>query len=69
MKLQLSSTDEANGMGSGWERFNFDKDAPLDDEEIEAAEDDGALVKHIGQTFHFSGVEVFSKLSFKNFFI
>ncbi|KAJ0765948.1 hypothetical protein HanPI659440_Chr08g0309661 [Helianthus annuus] len=60
MKLQLSSTakqDEANGMGSGWERFNFDKDAPLDDEEIEAAEDDGALVKHIGQTFRFSAVE------------
>nr|XP_043607200.1 zinc finger CCCH domain-containing protein 13 [Erigeron canadensis] len=60
MKLQLSSTakqDEATGMGSGWERFNFDKDAPLDDEEIEAAEDDGALVKHIGQTFRFSAVE------------
>ncbi|KAL8256382.1 hypothetical protein R6Q59_031449 [Mikania micrantha] len=60
MKLQLSATakqDEANGMGSGWERFNFDKDAPLDDEEIEAAEDDGALVKHIGQTFRFSAVE------------
>ncbi|XP_076957511.1 uncharacterized protein LOC143633015 [Bidens hawaiensis] len=60
MKLQLSATakqDEANGMGSGWERFNFDKDAPLDDEEIEAAEDDGALVKHIGQTFRFSTVE------------
>ncbi|KAI7748485.1 hypothetical protein M8C21_009308 [Ambrosia artemisiifolia] len=60
MKLQLSATakhDEANGMGSGWERFNFDKDAPVDDEEIEAAEDDGALVKHIGQTFRFSAVE------------
>ncbi|XP_022003878.2 uncharacterized protein LOC110901354 [Helianthus annuus] len=60
MKLQLSSTakqDEANDMGSGWERFNFDKDAPLDDEEIEAAEDDGALVKHTSQTFRFSGVE------------
>lgn len=24
--------DEAN-MGSGWERFDFDKDAPLDDDE------------------------------------
>ncbi|GJU56322.1 serine/arginine-related protein 53 [Tanacetum coccineum] len=61
MKLQLSATakqDEANGMGSGWERFNFDKDAPLDDEEeIEAAEDDGDLMKHIGQTFRFSAVE------------
>ncbi|KAL7601409.1 hypothetical protein Lser_V15G21488 [Lactuca serriola] len=60
MKLQLSATakqDEANGMGSGWERFDFDKDAPLDDEEIEAAEDDVDLVKHIGQTFRFSAVE------------
>ncbi|KAL4566570.1 hypothetical protein LXL04_030688 [Taraxacum kok-saghyz] len=60
MKLQLSATakqDEAKGMGSGWERFNFDKDAPLDDEEIEAAEDDGDLVKHINQTFRFSAVE------------
>lgn len=27
--------DEANGMGSGWERFEFNKDAPLEDEEIE----------------------------------
>ncbi|KVH98899.1 hypothetical protein Ccrd_022876 [Cynara cardunculus var. scolymus] len=48
MKLQLSATaklDEANGMGSGWERFKFDKDAPLDDEEIEAAEDDGDLAR------------------------
>ncbi|KAI3688735.1 hypothetical protein L2E82_46526 [Cichorium intybus] len=60
MKHQLSATakqDEANGMGSGWERFNFDKDAPLDDEEIEVAEDDGNLVKHIGQTFRFAAVE------------
>ncbi|PIM99225.1 hypothetical protein CDL12_28284 [Handroanthus impetiginosus] len=38
MKLQLSKTaenDETIGKGSGWERFDFDKDAPLDDEEIE----------------------------------
>lgn len=27
--------DEPSGMGSGWERFEFNKDAPLDDEEIE----------------------------------
>lgn len=27
--------DETKGMGSGWERFDFDKDAPLDEEEIE----------------------------------
>ncbi|KAL3640642.1 hypothetical protein CASFOL_015610 [Castilleja foliolosa] len=60
MKLQLSKTaekDETIGNGSGWERFDFDKDAPLDDEEIEAAEDDAALVKHMGQSFRFSAVE------------
>ncbi|XP_055961238.1 uncharacterized protein LOC126675466 isoform X2 [Mercurialis annua] len=37
-KLQLNETaekDTTKGMGSGWERFEFDKDAPLDDEEIE----------------------------------
>ncbi|KAL2482561.1 serine/threonine-protein kinase fray2 [Forsythia ovata] len=60
MKLQLSETaekDETMGTGSGWERFDFNKDAPLDDEEIEAAEDDAALVKHLGQSFRFSVVE------------
>ncbi|KAM7479946.1 hypothetical protein LguiA_028159 [Lonicera macranthoides] len=60
MKLQLSETskkDATNGMGSGWERFDFDKDAPLDDEEIEAAEDDAELVKHIGQSFRFNAVK------------
>ncbi|XP_009629114.1 uncharacterized protein [Nicotiana tomentosiformis] len=60
MKLQLSETarkDETKGMGSGWERFDFDKDAPLDEEEIEAAEDDAALVNHIGKSFRFSAVE------------
>ncbi|CAK9138674.1 unnamed protein product [Ilex paraguariensis] len=61
MKLQLSETaekDETKSMGSGWERFEFNKDAPLDDEEIEAAEDDAGLVKHIGQSFRFSAVTV-----------
>ncbi|THG01499.1 hypothetical protein TEA_022290 [Camellia sinensis var. sinensis] len=60
MKLQLSETaekDATNSMGSGWERFEFNKDAPLDDEEIEAVEDDAELVKHIGQSFRFSAVE------------
>ncbi|KAK6117982.1 hypothetical protein DH2020_048275 [Rehmannia glutinosa] len=60
MKLQLSKTaekDETIGKGSGWERFDFDKDAPLDDEEIEAAEDDAVLVKHMGQSFRFSAVQ------------
>ncbi|TKY55156.1 E2F transcription factor E2FE [Spatholobus suberectus] len=58
MKLQLSETaarDSEKGMG--WERFEFNKDAPLDDEEIEVAEDDASLVKHIGQSFRFSAVE------------
>ncbi|GER50019.1 arginine/serine-rich coiled coil protein [Striga asiatica] len=60
MKLQLSKTaekDETIGKGSGWERFDFDKDAPLDDEEVEAAEDDAVLVKNMGQSFRFSAVE------------
>ncbi|KAG8379077.1 hypothetical protein BUALT_Bualt07G0050700 [Buddleja alternifolia] len=61
MKLQLSETaenDGAIGKGSGWERFDFNKDAPLDDEEeIEAAEDDATLVKNMGQSFRFSAVE------------
>jgi hypothetical protein len=33
--LYAAEKDETKGMGSGWERFEFDKDAPLDDEEIE----------------------------------
>ncbi|GAV66251.1 hypothetical protein CFOL_v3_09761 [Cephalotus follicularis] len=49
--------DASIGMGTGWERFDFDKDAPLDDEEIEAAEDDAAIVKHIGQSFRLSAIE------------
>ncbi|KAK9090551.1 hypothetical protein Sjap_023728 [Stephania japonica] len=58
MKLQLSKTVEKDTKkGTGWERFEFNKDAPLDDEEIEAAEDDAALVKNIGQSFRFSAVE------------
>ncbi|GFP98334.1 hypothetical protein PHJA_001977300 [Phtheirospermum japonicum] len=60
MKLHLSKTaenDEIIGKGSGWERFDFDKDAPLDDEEIEAAEEAVELVKHMGQSFRFSAVE------------
>ncbi|KAJ4712246.1 arginine/serine-rich protein PNISR-like isoform X1 [Melia azedarach] len=58
MKLQLAETAEKDETkGSGWERFEFDKDAPVDDEEIEAAEDDAAIVKHIGQSFRFSAIE------------
>ncbi|KAK4354307.1 hypothetical protein RND71_026501 [Anisodus tanguticus] len=33
--LGFARKDERKGMGSRWERFDFDKDAPLDDEEIE----------------------------------
>ncbi|XP_028784046.1 serine/Arginine-related protein 53 [Neltuma alba] len=58
MKLQLSATAQNDSeKGVGWERFEFNKDAPLDDEEIEVAEDDASLVKHIGQSFRFSAVE------------
>ncbi|XP_058762523.1 uncharacterized protein LOC131635899 [Vicia villosa] len=58
MKLQLSETAARDTeRGVGWERFEFNKDAPLDDEEIEVAEDDASLVKHIGQSFRFSSLE------------
>ncbi|GLT50672.1 hypothetical protein SLA2020_241410 [Shorea laevis] len=60
MKLQLPETaekDPTRGMGSGWERFEFNKDAPLDDEEVEAAGDDAAILKHIGQSFRLSAIE------------
>ncbi|EOY20578.1 Arginine/serine-rich coiled coil protein [Theobroma cacao] len=58
MKLQLAETAEKDpAKGPGWERFEFDRDAPLDDEEIEVAEDDAALVKHIGQSFRFSAIK------------
>lgn len=58
MKLQLSETAARDSeRGVGWERFEFNKDAPLDDEEIEVAEDDASLVKHIGNSFRFSAVE------------
>ncbi|XVE54898.1 hypothetical protein DITRI_Ditri03aG0119100 [Diplodiscus trichospermus] len=58
MKLQLAETAEKDPTkGPGWERFEFDKDAPLDDEEIEVAEDDAKVVKHIGQSFRFSAIE------------
>ncbi|WCJ36018.1 hypothetical protein M5689_017240 [Euphorbia peplus] len=69
MKLQLHETaenDSDKGMGSGWERFEFDKDAPLDDEEIEGVEDDAAVVKHIGQSFRFSAVEAKNEEKIRN---
>lgn len=59
MKLQLSETAAQDSeKGEGWERFEFNKDAPLDDDdEVEVTEDDASLVKHIGQSFRFSAVE------------
>ena len=38
LTLHIQNTarlDDTKGTGPGWERFEFDKDAPLDDEEIE----------------------------------
>ena len=35
INLFAAEKDATKGMGLGWERFDFDKDAPLDDEEIE----------------------------------
>ncbi|KAL0713814.1 hypothetical protein Bca4012_020792 [Brassica carinata] len=59
MKLQLDETAEKDtSKGAGWERFEFDKDAPLDDEEVEeATDDDAALVKRMGQSFRFNAIE------------
>ncbi|KAG9439911.1 hypothetical protein H6P81_020076 [Aristolochia fimbriata] len=58
MKLQLSETASKDEMkNSGWERFEFDKEAPLDDEEIEVAEDDADVVKSMEQGYRFSAVE------------
>lgn len=46
--LYAAEKDETKGMGSGWERFEFNKDAPLDDEEIE-----GKQSMPITMTFEF----------------
>ncbi|KAM0892446.1 hypothetical protein ACQ4PT_025750 [Festuca glaucescens] len=57
MKLQLSETaskDSTLGTATvGWGRFEFNKDAPLDedDNDVEGANDDASLVKHIGKSF------------------
>uniref|UniRef100_A0A0E0JML9 Uncharacterized protein n=1 Tax=Oryza punctata TaxID=4537 RepID=A0A0E0JML9_ORYPU len=63
MKLQLSETaskDSTLGNATvGWERFEFNKDAPLDedDNDVEVANDDASLVKHIGKSFRLSAVQ------------
>ncbi|KAL4185234.1 hypothetical protein AMTRI_Chr10g4870 [Amborella trichopoda] len=61
MKLQLSQTvvtDAAKGMSSEWERFDFDKDAPLDgdDVEVEAGGGDDAGLD-TGRNFRFAAME------------
>ncbi|KAF8676274.1 hypothetical protein HU200_047146 [Digitaria exilis] len=42
-----------------WERFEFNKDAPLDEDsdDVEVANDDASLVKNIGKSFRLSAVE------------
>lgn len=63
MKLQLSETaskDSTLGTATvGWGRFEFNNDAPLDedDNDVEVANDDATLVKHIGKSFRLSTVE------------
>ncbi|PUZ55289.1 hypothetical protein GQ55_5G200600 [Panicum hallii var. hallii] len=63
MKLQLSETsakDSTLGTASvRWERFDFNKDAPLDEDndDVEVANDDASLVKNIGKSFRLSAVE------------
>ncbi|VAH63116.1 unnamed protein product [Triticum turgidum subsp. durum] len=63
MKLQLSETaskDSTLGTATvSWGRFEFNKDAPLDedDNDVEVANDDATLVKHIGKSFRLSTVE------------
>lgn len=69
MKLQLTQTAEKDtkmGSSSQWERFDFNKDAPVDDKEIEAADDDATLVKHIGKSFRFTSFEAKKEDEIKN---
>ncbi|KAH7298667.1 hypothetical protein KP509_25G053300 [Ceratopteris richardii] len=61
MKLQLSDTvskDKTRGMDSEWERFTFDKSAPLDDDakldyfgDGTGARDDTEFLRNTGSTF------------------
>ncbi|CAO1945582.1 unnamed protein product [Urochloa humidicola] len=63
MKLQLSETSAKDStLGTAtvrWERFEFNKDAPLDedDDDVEVANDDASLVKNIAKSFRLSAVE------------
>ncbi|KAG6541062.1 hypothetical protein Mapa_017549 [Marchantia paleacea] len=68
MKLQLSETvvkDKAKGMSDEWERFDFNKDAPLDDDAKQdyfgdgtGARDDTVFLKNTGSTFLSSSNQV-----------
>ncbi|CAH2064928.1 unnamed protein product [Thlaspi arvense] len=52
------ASEKDTSKGAGWERFEFDKYAPLDDEEVEeGTDDDAALVKRMGQSFRFNAIE------------
>ncbi|KAL3696662.1 hypothetical protein R1sor_010738 [Riccia sorocarpa] len=61
MKLQLAETvvkDKSKGMSGEWERFDFDKSAPLDDDAKQdyfgdgtGAGDDTTFLKNTGSTF------------------
>ncbi|CAN6477179.1 unnamed protein product [Victoria cruziana] len=60
MRFQLSQTvtkDSRKGVSKEWERFDFNKDAPLDDENFEAEEEDAGLLKDVGRNFRFAAVE------------
>ncbi|CAO2204413.1 unnamed protein product [Urochloa humidicola] len=63
MKLQLSETSAKDStLGTAtvrWERFEFNKDAPLDEDndDVEVANDDASLVKNIAKSFRLSAVE------------
>ncbi|BBN03588.1 hypothetical protein MPTK1_2g24720 [Marchantia polymorpha subsp. ruderalis] len=68
MKLQLSETvvkDKAKGMSDEWERFDFNKDAPLDDDAKQdyfgdgtGSKDDTVFLKNTGSTFLSSSNQV-----------
>ncbi|CAM0148647.1 unnamed protein product [Urochloa decumbens] len=63
MKLQLSETSAKDStLGTGtvrWERFKFNKDAPLDEDndDVEVANDDASIVKNIAKSFRLSALE------------
>ncbi|KAL6956579.1 hypothetical protein U1Q18_040661, partial [Sarracenia purpurea var. burkii] len=53
----MAENDAIKAMGPRWEQFEFNIDVPLDDEEIEAGEDDASLVECMSHGFRFFAVE------------